>query len=138
VNDEDREHTKKVRIHHHIIMNAVIPREVVEDKWGMGRSEARRLQPDEFGLEGIARYIIKGKKNTKSWVPSQNLKKPIVNTSVTKLTKRRAENMARNQNEFKELFEKLYKNKYIFNDCTTFISDITGGFYLYARMRKQC
>lgn len=157
IGEDERGRTKKIRIHHHIIMNAVIPRELVEDMWGKGRADAKRLQPDEFGYEGVTRYITKKRKlhqcNTKikdgteetdvrkfekAWVSSKNLKKPTVHKATTKLTKRKAENMAKNQNELKELFEQLYNNKYIYNDSTTYISDITGGFYLYARMRKNC
>nr|WP_294490609.1 hypothetical protein [uncultured Anaerosporobacter sp.] len=155
VGEDERGHTRKVRIHHHMIMNAVIPREVVEDLWGKGRADCKRLQPDEFGLEGVARYITKRcnlhrnnskdksqeeeiRKFEKSWISSKNLKKPTINKSTTKLTRRKAENMAKNQNQLKELFEKLYSNKYTYNDSTTYISDITGGFYLYARMRKKC
>lgn len=155
VSEDERGTTKKVRIHHHMIMNATVPRELVEDMWGKGRADAKRLQPDEFGFEGVARYITKKgglheckrknkdgsdeiRKFEKSWISSKNLKKPTVHKATTKLTRRKAENMARNQNQLKELFEKLYKNKYIYNDSTTYISDITGGFYIYARMRKNC
>jgi hypothetical protein len=159
VNEDERGRTKKIRIHHHMIMNAVVPRELVEDMWGKGRADAKRLQADEFGFEGVARYITKkGKlhqcnkkdkngpteeqtelrKFEKSWVSSKNLKKPTVHKATTKLTKRKAENVARNQNQLKELFEKMYNNKYTYNDSTTYISDVTGGFYLYARMRKNC
>lgn len=46
------EDTKKVRIHHHIIINAM-DRDVAESKWKFGRSESKIAQPDEdFGLEG--------------------------------------------------------------------------------------
>lgn len=152
--EDERGRTKKIRVHHHIIMNSVIPRELVEDIWGQGRADAKRLQADEFGFEGVARYITKKcklhqcneedqtedgiKKFEKTWVSSTNLKKPTVNKATTKLTRRKAENVAKNQNQLKELFEQLYNNKYIYNDSTTYISDITGGFYLYARMRKNC
>lgn len=154
ISEDERGKTKRIRIHHHMIMNAVIPREIVEDLWGKGRADAKRLQADEFGFEGVTRYITKKRKLhqcnkdgpeeaavrkfEKSWVSSKNLKKPTVNKATTKLTKRKAENMAKNQNQLKELFEQLYKNKYIYNDSTTYLSDITGGFYIYARMRRNC
>lgn len=153
--EDERGRTKKIRVHHHIIMNSIIPRELVEDIWGKGRADAKRLQADEFGFEGVARYITKKcklhqcnkeeqtedngiKKFEKTWVSSKNLKKPTINKATTKLTRRKAENMAKNQNQLKELFEQLYNNKYIYNDSTTYLSDITGGFYIYARMRRNC
>lgn len=134
--DEAVQHkSKKIRVHHHIIMNAM-DRDIAEDIWGKGRAEAKRLQPDEFGLEGMARYMVKDSRG-KRWYGSRNLKKPTVKRAITKLTKRRAEKLALNENMHEEIFEALYSNKYKFNDCNTFISDITGGFYLYCRMRKR-
>lgn len=135
VNEEDYHKSKKIRVHHHIIMNNM-DRNVAEDIWGKGRAEAKRLQPDDFGLEGIARYMVKDPKG-KRWYASRNLKQPEVHKAVTKLTKRKAENMAKNQNDLKEIFEKLYSNRYQYNDCRTFFSDIVGGFYLYCRMRRK-
>lgn len=134
--DEAEQHkSKKIRIHHHIIMNAM-DRDAAEDLWGKGRAEAKRLQPDEFGLEGIARYMVKDSRG-KRWYGSRNLDKPTERRAVTKLTKRRAEKLAVNENMHEEIFESLYSNKYKFNDCQTFFSDIVGGFYLYCRMRKR-
>jgi hypothetical protein len=135
VDEPDQHKSKKIRVHHHIIMNQM-DRDMAEDIWGKGRAEAKRLKPDEFGLEGIARYMVKDPKG-KRWYGSRNLKQPTVTRSKTKLTKRKAEKIARNENQHKELFETLYSEKYIFNDCNTFLSDITGGFYLYCRMRRR-
>lgn len=134
--DEAEQHkSKKIRVHHHIIMNAM-DRDKAEDLWGKGRVETKRLQPDEFGLEGIARYMVKDSRG-KRWYGSRNLKKPKETKAVTKLTKRKAEKIAVNENMHEELFENLYSNKYKFSDSHTFLSDITGGFYLYCRMRKR-
>ena len=136
VDEEEQHKSKKIRVHHHVIINSM-DRDIAEDLWAKGRAEAKRLEPDDFGLEGIARYMLKLQKGSKRWYASRNLKKPEVYRAVTKLTRRKAENMARNQNELQSLFESLYSNKYQFNDCKTFLSDITGGFYLYCRMRKK-
>lgn len=134
--DEAEQHkSKKIRVHHHIIMN-VMDRDIAEDIWGKGRAEAKRLKPDEFGLEGIARYMVKDSKG-KRWYGSRNLKKPKETKSVTRLTKRKAEKLAINENMHEELFENLYSNKYIFCDSNKYLSDITGGFYIYCRMRKR-
>lgn len=136
VNDEERKHSKKVRIHHHMIINDM-DRDVVESLWGKGRAEAKRLQPDDFGLEGIARYMAGQNNGSKRWYASRNLKQPTVYRSYTKLTKRKAEQLARKQADWEETFEKLYKGKYQYNDCKLYESDFTGGFYLYCRMRRR-
>jgi len=133
--DEEKQHkSKKIRVHHHIIIN-VMDRNAAEDLWGKGRVEAKRLQPDEFGLEGIARYMAN--QRGKRWYASRNLKNPDEHREVTKLTKRKVEKMAMNENDLEAMFEKLYSNKYKFLDCTKYVSEITGGTYLYCRMRKR-
>lgn len=130
--------TVPARAHCHMVMNKM-DRDEAEKLWGKGRANTDRLQPDENGCVGKGMYMakfiqIKGKRK---WVPSKNLKKPIVHESVTKLSRRRAEKLALDPNSWKEIFEKLYKNKYKFNDCTRYISDFTGGCYLYARMVRR-
>ncbi|MDF2609076.1 MAG: hypothetical protein K0R92_550 [Lachnospiraceae bacterium] len=136
VDDEERKHSKKVRIHHHLIINDM-DRDVVEGLWGKGRAEAKRLQPDDFGLEGIARYMAGQNNGSKRWYASRNLDQPKVYRSFTKLTKKKAEQMYRTQADWEETFEKIYKGKYKYLDCKPYESDFTGGFYLYARMRKR-
>ena len=138
VDEEEQHKSKKVRVHHHIIMSKM-DRDVAEDKWGLGRVQAKRLQPDQFGLEGIARYMLKQNKpkGDRRWTPSRNLKKPTIYKSVSKLSKRKAERMAMSPDDMPDLYESLYKGKYRYLDHKSFYSDITGGFYLYCRMRKR-
>lgn len=134
------EHTRdgrKVRAHHHMVINFP-DRNVAEELWnGRGRANSRRLQPDDYGYEGIARYLIKEKssKTTKSYTPSRNLTTPTVTTSFTKLTRRKAEKIAKNEVSAQETFEKMYKD-YQFNDIEVKFSDYVSGAYLYVRMRK--
>jgi hypothetical protein len=135
VDEEERHKSKKIRVHHHIIINNM-DRNVAEDLWGKGRVEAKRLQPDDFGLEGIARYMVKQPRG-KRWYASRNLKQPVVHRAVTKLTKRKAENMAMKQDSLEEVFEKMYSYKYNYINCQPFYSDIVGGFYLYCKMKKR-
>lgn len=136
VDEEERGNTKKVRIHHHMIINDM-DRDVVESLWGKGRAETKRLQPDDYGLEGIARYLAGQNKGKKRWYASRNLEQPKVYKSFSKITKRKAEQLIRKEIDFQETFEKLYQGKYQYVNCTTFISDLTGGCYLYAKMRKR-
>jgi hypothetical protein len=126
---------KKKRVHHHMLMNSM-DRDVAEKLWGKGYANARRLQPNEFGLEGIARYITKDPKGTKRWCASRNLQEPKITIADHKITKRQAEKIARNQNEAAAIFEKIYKG-YKFNDINVKYSDYVSGAYLYARMRAN-
>lgn len=136
VSTEERKKSKKVRVHHHLIINDM-DRDTVEGLWGKGRCSTKRLQPDDFGLEGIARYMANQNKGSKRWYASRNLKQPKVYKSYTKLTHRKAEQLATRQCDWQETFEKLYKGKYKYADCKMYVSDFTGGFYLYCRMRRD-
>ena len=55
--DETARH-RSGRVHHHLVINDM-DRDVVERLWGKGFANCKRLQPDEFGLEKLARYMIK-------------------------------------------------------------------------------
>jgi hypothetical protein len=129
----DTEGKGKKRIHHHMIMNSM-DRDVAEKLWGKGYANCRRLQPNEFGLEGLARYMTKDPKGSKRWCASRNLKKPSVTIADHKISKRQAEKIAKCQVDAAALFQKMYKG-YMFNDLQVRRSDFVSGAYLYARMR---
>ncbi|MBY7025187.1 hypothetical protein FDB30_03660 [Clostridium botulinum] len=128
--------SKKIRVHHHIIINKM-DRDIAESVWKKGRTDSMRLQPDDFGLTGIAKYVAKGLLQGRRWSYSKNLKKPIITKNRTTLTKRRVEKIAKRPDEYQEFFESVYKGKYEYKDCETLYSDRANGFYLYARMKKR-
>ncbi len=131
---EDDPNSKKVRIHHHIIMN-YMDRDVAEELWGKGRANSKRLQPDDFELEGVAKYIAQQSKIR--WSYSKNLKKPTVTKNRTRLTKTKVEKIfAKNINDFKNIFEELY-SECNYKDGKVFYSDIVAGYYIYTKLRKK-
>lgn len=138
VTEFDEQEGKKTRIHHHMISNFP-DRDILEDLWnGGGRVQTRRLQPDDYGLEGVVRYILKERrsgKKTKRYTISRNMKKPKETVSDTKMTRKRAERIACGEVNIQELFEKLYP-KYQFLDVETRFSDFTSGAYIYVRMKR--
>jgi hypothetical protein len=131
----DVEGKGKKRIHNHMLMNSM-DRDVAEKLWNKGYANCRRLQPDEFGLEGIARYITKDPKGAKRWCASRNLEEPKITIADHKITKRQAEKIAKNEIDAAAIFEKIYKG-YKFNDIKISYSDFVSGTYLYARMRAN-
>jgi len=131
---DDTENSQK-RIHHHLIMSSM-DRDVVEKLWGKGYANSRRLQPNEFGLEGIARYITKDPRGNKRWCASRNLENPKITVADYKITKRKVEKIARNENCASDIFQQLYKG-YVFNDINIKYSDFVSGAYLYVRMRRE-
>ena len=133
--EEDEKKGKK-RVHHHIVMNFP-DRDLAEEIWDKGgRTHSRRLQPDDFGLEGLARYITKDPKGSKRFTASRNLSKPEIRIADSKMTKARAEQIAKNQNSASDIFQKIYK-QYIFNDLSVKFSKYVSGAYLYVRMRHR-
>lgn len=137
VTEYNPESNKKVRIHHHIVMN-VQDRDLIENEWKYGaRTQARRLQADEHEYEGLARYILKDPHGKKRYTCSRNLKQPFVTISDYKLSRRKAHELVMNQNNAKDVFEKMTKKKYRFLDLKIYISDFIDGVYLHAKLRKK-
>lgn len=133
---EDEQDGKRKRIHIHAIMNGGISREELEQIWGQGYANADNLQPDENGLEAIARYITKQQKNRRKWARSRNLKMPKVRTSDTKVSNARVRRLAVDfPNSAKEIMERLYPN-YTHTKTVMRFSDVVDGAYIRCVMRK--
>ena len=131
---ENGEGRKKTRVHHHVIMSGM-DRDAAERLWTNGWANTRRLQPDEYGLEALARYIVKDPKGKKRWSASRNLKEPKVTTADTKFTRRMAERLAKDfETDGPQIFAKLFPDCAL-NDCAIFRSDFVAGAYIYAKMR---
>lgn len=134
------EFSENTRIHHHIVINFQ-DRDIAEKLWKKGTyPQARRLMPNDYGLEGLARYISKDPKGSKSYGYSLNLikswEKPYAKTADHKLTRKKAERLAYGKIEPKVFYENLYKG-YEFIDLEIKYSAYTSGCYLYARLRKK-
>lgn len=133
---EDEE--KGIRCHHHVIIDGSNDRDELENLWRQGsRNHTRRIDPDpDTHAAGIANYITKDPHGRKRWRASKNLKKPIVTKSYSRFGKRAAERMATDRGYLEERIKKAYTG-YKFIDAEVKINDINGGFYIYARMRRD-
>lgn len=75
---------KSGRVHFHLVINAgPTSRDALEDLWGHGYANARRLRMDENGVSGLAGYLSKqGRKRSpaeagkRRWSCSKNLQRP--------------------------------------------------------------
>ena len=125
------------RIHVHMVMNGGVDRQELEEIWGKGYANADHLQPNENGLEALARYITKQQKNRRKWARSRNLKKPKQRTSDTKVSNGRVKRLALDfQNSAKEIMEKLYPD-YIHVRTVMRYSDAVDGAYIRCVMRRK-
>lgn len=129
---------KKIRCHHHLIMDGALSMDLVEKMWKFGkRNNVRRTQEDEDGgLMGLAKYLVKDPAGSKRWCSSKNLKKPVESKSYHAFRSRQVRKMVENRECVKELLEKRYKNRSLIN-FEIKKNEINGYFYVYARMTER-
>ena len=128
---------QKERIHIHMLTNGDMDREEIERIWAKGYANADRLQPNEYGLEGIARYLVKQQRNRRKWCASRNLKQPKSRTSDSRCSRGQVKRIAHDMmNEAKAELEKIYPG-YVFVGCRVRYSDIVDGAYIRAVMRRR-
>lgn len=138
----------KVRWHHHLIMDGALDRDIVESTWKKGdRNQSKRLDPDEYGLTGMAIYVTKEKdrkKGEKRWNSSKGLKQfrvrkvhskqPEPRKGNYKAISKYVEGFVRDRTNLEEQLKKWYPNK-TFTDSAVYYNDFNGMFYIRARMR---
>lgn len=131
------------RFHFHITMNGGIDRSQLEDLWGYGYANSRKLQFNENGVEGLARYITKQFRAHKDelpfrkrWTASRNLVIPEPIDRDGKLSKKKVKELATVYVNKSESFEEIYEG-YAFGECKPFYNDVNGGFYLHIKMYRK-
>lgn len=123
------------RFHHHIIIDGFLSRDEIENTWrvprkkgekegeSLGYANCQRLQPNEFGLEALAKYLTKGLTSKKRWHSSKNLKQPIERKNDYKWSQKKTEHMAGLTDDF-SLWRKIYpgyrviRGNSVFNENT--------------------
>ena len=142
-------HAKKsgygmTQIHVHMIMNGGISREMLEEMWQYGYANADRLKPNDYGLEELARYIVKENeerderdRHGKMWCASRNLKQPKTRKTDAPVSNGKVKVIAKNiQADVRAEMEKMYPS-YRFVDCHVYFSDQVDGVYIRVLMRKK-
>lgn len=126
---------RKIRCHHHLVMDAGLPMEIVEETWPKGkRNNIRRISRDKEGLTGMANYLSKDPKGKKRWCASTNLLKPKITKSYSKFRASNVKKMVNDPNVIKTLSEQRYqKMEYLSQEIK--FNDVNGRFYVYIRMR---
>lgn len=135
------EGTQEGRFHHHIVMDGDIDMDTVEELWIKGRrNQVRRLDKDEDGLTGMAKYITKEKKkkSQKKWTPSKGLKKPEEKVNHYKFKARDVKEMAADNSCIRDKMTRWYGQQgYTFAKAEVRYNDVNGRFYIYARLHRQ-
>lgn len=139
-----------IRWHHHIVMDGALAPDEVLTLWGQSsRNEARRIQTDENGLTGMAKYIVKQTRRVygeKRWNSSQGLIEPDIKVTHNKPSaagqrdykkiEKYVKKFVRDNNSIEEQLLRWYTD-YDFTDSEVFFNDFNGLFYIRARMRKK-
>ena len=127
----------KQRLHIHMVTNGGISREDMEAMWERGYANSDRLQPQENGLEELAKYISKQRQKGRRWCASRNLTQPLERKTDARVSNAAVKRIAYDiRNEAKEEMEKRYPS-YRFVDCQVYYSDVIDGVYIRVLMRKK-
>lgn len=135
--------TEEIRWHHHIVMDGDMDMDVVEGCWKQSsRNEVRRLQKDENGLTGMAKYIVEEKNRVKSekrWNSSQGLRDPDIKVVHSKRPTAKAggykkigtyvETMRKGHEQVREQMLKWYPD-FDFTDAGIYYNDFNSMFYI--------
>lgn len=121
---------RATRAHHHVIMSGDMDRDELEAIWKKGRCNASRLQPDDHGLEGLAKYLTKKRKAGKLWTQSRNLKQPTVKTNDWKISRRKFYNYAADDCE-------VYYPDYELTRIEKTANNVTGYMSISILMRRR-
>ena len=132
----------KGRWHHHIVLDGDMDMDTVESIWKLGkRNELRRLQKDENGLVGMAKYITKEKKkkekNQKTWNASKGLRKPKEEVNHYKTKQYHVDKIVKGDLKICDHLNRWYGDEYDFTEAEVRYNTFNGRFYIYARMRRK-
>lgn len=128
---------KKIKVHHHLLMEKGVDRKVMKDLWTNGtRTEIKELEPDEYGLTGLANYISKDPKGKKRWKSSKNLKKPVERKSYTSFSKRKIRKMIKDDSLVSLYMNQQYKAKQ-YLDHEIRYNKVNHMYYIYVRMKVK-
>lgn len=124
------------RLHHHIVMSGGMSINLLAKLWNKGYTTAKPLQFDEFGIVGIAVYLIKNPILGKRWCASRNLTQPKESQRDGRLSQREVRDLAITPNEAAKKIEKYYEG-YKLTDLHPYYNEVNGGWYLCIRMRRK-
>lgn len=131
------EGSRQKRLHFHMIIDGGLSRETLREIWGRGRTKCDELDPKSYnGLINLAKYMVKDPRGRKRWVPSKNLKQPIVTIADRKIRSSAARRIAQSTAEAAAALEKIYPGyEHVGTEVKT--NPYIPGCYIYAVMRKK-
>ncbi len=125
------------RVHHHLIVNGGLSRDELEELWGLGYANSKRLQFGEEGVAALTHYMAKSHEFYKRWNASRNLIKPEPITRDGVIGRRETEEMVRAIDEKRAAvyFEERYPD-FVFTDADFSENLVNRGLYITLEMRR--
>lgn len=125
---------KKIRCHHHLIIDGSMSMDELEELWKFGRrNNTRRIKKGVDGLTGLAEYVSKDPCGSKRWCASKNLKKPIIKKNHRDFSMKKIRMMIANNNLIREFIEKKYPGMIYLNEQARF-NIFNGRTYFYIQL----
>lgn len=123
-------------------MDGDVDMDTVEAVWNLGkRNEIRRLQRDENGLVGMARYITKEKskkgKYQKTWCASKGLRKPKEKVNHYKTKQKDVDRIVKGDLNVCDHLMKWYGDKYDFAEAEVKYNTFNGRFYIWLGVKRK-
>lgn len=123
--------------HFHLFLTGGLERNTLEEMWPNGmRTNADRFQPEKFGPEAIAKYMVKDPEGNKSFCTSRNMDKPVSKQKDGQITPYGVERMAKQRIDDREYWENRYKG-YRFIKCYSRFNEFNGHWYVSVVMYKN-
>lgn len=135
----------KKRYHHHLTISGGIDRDDLEQAWGAGYANSRRLQFAANGVEGLAYYVTKqfrdddsedGRPMKKHWVGSKNLIHPVPKDRDGVISRKKVQELAGVDAGNRAAFERFYPG-YFYAEQETVWNDVNGGIYLSVKLYRN-
>ncbi len=127
----------QVNFHFHLFITGGLDRSLMEQLWGNGvRTNCNQFQPEKFGAESAAKYLIKDSAGSKRFVCSKNLSKPKeLKPKDNKITAYGVEKLCKQRVDDAHYWEKRYKG-YRFVRTYPRYNPYNGYWYLTVIMYK--
>ncbi len=132
----------KGRWHHHMITDGDLSMDEIEQIWQKGRrNQLRRLQKDENGLVGCARYITKDKERKsegkKTWNSSNGLREPQEKKNHYKTKQQHVDRMVAGDLSICDHLARWYGDQYEYAESEIRYNKYNRRYYIYGRMRQK-
>lgn len=123
---------KSGRYHHHLVISGGVSIRDLAALWDRGYTAAKPLQFDEYGIEGLAHYLVKEPVGSKFYQASRNLVQPEEETRDEVFSQKTVAAMAKVAGDA-AMWEGIYDG-YTFASAQPFYNDYNRHNYITVRM----